>query len=54
MMISDSMLGFTLLLPAKTNLCGSMFAQILYVISFIIKYAKNNIDSYQYVLLDQG
>ena len=30
MMISDSMLGFTLLLPAKTNLCGIMFAQIVF------------------------
>ena len=29
MMISDSMLGLTLLLLAKTNLCGSMFAQIV-------------------------
>ena len=30
MMISDSMLGFTLLLPAKTNLCGIMFARIVF------------------------
>ena len=30
MMISDSMLGLTLLLPAKTNLCISIFAQIVF------------------------
>ena len=30
MMTSDSILGFTLLLPAKTNLRGSMLAQIVF------------------------
>ena len=35
MIISDSMLGLTLLLPAKTNLCGSMFAQIVFYNKFL-------------------
>ena len=30
MMISDSMLGLTLLLPAKTNLCASIFTQLVF------------------------
>ena len=30
MMISDCMLGLILLSPAKTNLCGSIFAQIVF------------------------
>ena len=30
MMISDSMLGLTLLLLVETNLCGTMFAQIVF------------------------